>query len=70
VRFSLPDARPAALEVMDVAGRRLVSRRLDAMDRGPHTLDLATTGGFSPGIYWVRLQHADHALTRKVCVIR
>jgi hypothetical protein len=48
VRFSLPDARPAALEVMDVAGRRLVSRRLDADGRGPHTLDLASAAASAP----------------------
>jgi hypothetical protein len=40
------------------------------MDPGPHTLDLASARGFSPGIYWVRLHHAERALTRKACVIR
>ena len=70
VRYSLPDARPATLEVLDVAGRRVIARRLDMAEAGWRTLDIESARGWRPGIYWVRLLHEGRALTRKACVIR
>ena len=68
VRFELPDARDASLEIFDVAGRRLESRDVGALGAGPHTQELSR--GLSPGMYWVRLCWADVRLSRKAVVLR
>ena len=68
--FVLPDARPARLEAMDLAGRRIVSVDVGALGPGPHRVSLAAGGAWKPGIYFLRLQHPDGVITRKVCVLR
>jgi len=70
VRFSLPDARAARLEVLDVAGRLVLSRDVGALGAGPHALDLGRGQVWKPGIYWLRLTHPQQTLTRRACVIR
>src|SRR5206468_2157469 len=50
VTFVLPDARPARLEVLDLAGRRLLAR--DVSHAGEHVEQL---GALAPGVYVVRV---------------
>jgi hypothetical protein len=58
VRFSLADHRPARIEVMDVAGRRVISREVGEMGPGEHEVRLETR--LSAGLYLVRLRQ-DHS---------
>jgi hypothetical protein len=67
IRFALPRARPASLELMDVSGRRLVARAVGDLGAGSHTLDLAR--GLRAGIYLVRLSQGDERITSKVAVL-
>ena len=58
---------PARLELLDVAGRRLVEREVSSFGAGRHAVDLATGRTLSPGLYFVRLTHgADVRMTRVV----
>ena len=67
VRFSLPDAGPAKLELFDVGGRRAAVRDVGAMGAGAHAVDVTPGGAVAPGLYLVRL--TQHALTRSVRVV-
>ena len=70
VGFTLPDAQAASLELYDVSGRQL--ERHDVGPRGIGRHDVWVAGGraLEPGIYWVRLTHADGVRTAKVAVMR
>jgi len=69
VRFVLPDSRPANIEVIDIAGRRLVSVPVGPLGPGQHQLDLSGSLSWRPGIYLLRLRHPEREITRKVCVL-
>ena len=70
VRFTLPDDRPASLELVDVSGRAL--RRIDvgSLGAGAHGVDLAAGHAPEPGVYLVRLIQGGRSLTRRACVVR
>jgi len=68
--FTLPDARPAALELFDIAGRRVLSRDVGSLGAGSHMLGLRPAAPLVPGLYLLRLRTADHALSRRVIVTR
>lgn len=67
--ITLPDAAPARLSVVDVAGRVVAVRELGALGAGIHRVDL---GGarLSPGLYVARLEHAGRTLTARLTVLR
>jgi predicted lipoprotein with Yx(FWY)xxD motif len=67
VRFSLPTAAPARLELLDVAGRRIASREVDS---GQHTLDLGAGQHLAPGLYLVRLTQGANTRVTRVAVLR
>ena len=67
ISFSLPDAAPATVEVLDVTGRKVADDEVGGLGAGEHALRHA---GLPPGLYLVRLVHAGRALTRRVCVLR
>ncbi len=69
VRFTLPNAAPATLDVLDVTGRRVVSRDLTGLGEGTHQVDLRGMR-FAPGAYFVRVHQAGHIATRRVSVVR
>src|SRR5206468_3627188 len=70
VSFSLPDARRARLELLDLSGRRLCGVEVGELGPGVHVVDLARAGMPPAGIYWVRLAHVERALLSRVAVIR
>jgi len=67
-RFTLPDARPARLELLDLAGRRV--RSLEAGGAGAHAERFDDLGNLAPGVYLLRLSHAGAVRTARVAVIR
>ncbi|MBI5709213.1 MAG: T9SS type A sorting domain-containing protein [Candidatus Eisenbacteria bacterium] len=69
VTFTLPNADPARIEIVDATGRRVSSRQVGAMGVGQHQLDLRRER-FAPGIYWVRLVQGDRMFTAKAAVVR
>lgn len=70
VRFSLPDAARARLEVADIAGRRWASREVGVMGPGDHVLAVTAPGALPPGVYFVRLSRGGQSLVKRVSVIR
>jgi hypothetical protein len=70
VAFSLPDAKPAQLELFDVAGRRVLSRPVGALGPGLHVLRLGGDRRIAPGIYMIRLTAGERRLRAKAVVVQ
>jgi len=70
VAFSLPDDRPAMLELLDVTGRRMVRRDLAGLSAGRHFMRLDEGVQIAPGVYFVRLTHAGRVLKARGAVVR
>jgi hypothetical protein len=69
VRFALPDAAPARLELFSVSGRRVSAQDVGALGAGPHALNLAGGKALPPGLYLVRLSRAGLTLTTRAVVL-
>ena len=70
VAFTLPDASQARIELMDLAGRRLVVRDLGGLGRGSHVVSLPEVRTLPAGVYLVRLSQGGRSLTRRGVVIK
>lgn len=70
VEFALARSGPASLELLDVAGRRVVGREVGQLGAGPHSVDLAAGRRLVEGVYIVRLSQDGRASTTKAAVIR
>ena len=70
VEFALRDASVARLELMDVAGRVLISKPVGTLGPGAHALDLSQGGALRPGIYFVRLTQGGSEATARAAVLR
>jgi hypothetical protein len=70
VAFALPTGAPARLELMDIGGRRLLSREVGSLGAGRHTVNLAQGHHVAAGIYWVQLAQGDQLQSVRVAVIR
>jgi hypothetical protein len=70
VAFSLPDAEPARLELLDLAGRRLIVRDVGSLGQGSHVLALTEGRTIAPGLYVIRLSRSGGSLTARAIVLR
>jgi hypothetical protein len=70
VSFVLPKADPARLELLDVGGRRILSREVGALGPGPHEVELGRAEEFPSGIYFVRLSQGIHTRVERAVVAR
>jgi hypothetical protein len=70
VAFSLAEAGDATLELLDLAGRRVIARRLTGLPAGNHVLSLDADRPLAAGVYLLRLTQAGHSVTRKAVVAR
>jgi hypothetical protein len=70
VDFTLALADPARLELVDVAGRRIVDRAVGGLGTGRHVVDLAAGHSLAPGIYMVRLTQGPHSRVARAAVVR
>lgn len=70
VAFSLRDASVARFELVDVAGRVLISRQVGMLGPGAHSLDLLEGGALRPGIYFMRLTQGGSEVRARAVVIR
>ena len=68
--FALPDDAPAVLRVLDVTGRRVLTRDVGSLGAGRHTLRLGHARELRAGIYWLHLDRKDRALLAKAIVLR
>jgi hypothetical protein len=70
VDLSLPDGGPARLDVLDIAGRRVISRAVGELGAGDHSVVLAAPGALTPGMYVLRLTRGGDVRVARVAVIR
>lgn len=69
VVFELPSLSPAVLELLDVSGRRVVSRSVHGLGIGRHSVPLGAGRRIPPGVYLVRLAQGAHVSVRRVVVL-
>jgi hypothetical protein len=70
VRFSLPSNAPARVDLLDIAGRRVLTREIVAPGPGPASTDLAEGRRIAPGMYFLRLRQGTLVATRIACVLQ
>lgn len=70
VAFTLPNALPATLELLDVTGRRLAAREVGELGAGEHLVRLDEASSLHPGIYWVQLLQGGRRLLARGAVVR
>jgi hypothetical protein len=68
VWFTLPSRERAVLEVMDIAGRRVLRREVGSLGPGRHLVDLSASLR-APGLYFLRLAQGGQLLRARVAVI-
>lgn len=67
--FSLATREPARIELLDVAGRRVLARELTGLDPGNHLLELGSGVRLPAGIYLVRLKQGTRSVTGKAAIV-
>jgi len=70
VAFALPAAGSARLDVLDVTGRRVLSRDVGALGPGRHAVRLDDGAHLAPGVYLIRLTREGRALRARGVVTR
>jgi len=70
VVFTLPDESPARIELLDLAGRRLLTRDLAGLGPGSHVVGLPETRTLPAGVYLVRLTQGRRSVTTRAAVVR
>ncbi|MGE5175876.1 MAG: PQQ-dependent sugar dehydrogenase [Hyphomicrobiales bacterium] len=70
VRFVLPHAHAATIEVFDVQGRLVARREVGALGPGSHAITLNGRGALASGVYLVRLSQGGRSLTTRTVVLR
>lgn len=70
VTFELPDGRPAALQMVDCAGRVVREETVRVAGGGRGRADLGAGRRLAPGVYWLRLCQGDHNVERRITVVR
>ena len=70
VAFTLPDAAPARLDLLDVAGRRVATREVGSLGGGRHAVDLTAGAPLAPGLYLVRLTQGASVRVTRVVVLK
>jgi VCBS repeat protein len=70
VAFTLADDSPATIEVLDLAGRRVLRREVGALGAGRHVASLGSNAHLAPGAFVMRLRQAGRTLTARGVVVR
>jgi hypothetical protein len=70
VGFSLSASERVGLEVLDLAGRRVLARDEGVRGAGAHLIDVTQGRSLAPGLYFVRLTAGSRTLRAKAIVLR
>ena len=70
VAFTLVDASPARLELLDVAGRVVLSRDVQGSGPGERAIELAGGGRLAQGIYFLRLRQGTSEARARAAIVR
>ena len=69
VHFTLASAAPAQIELLDVSGRRIVSREVGSLGAGQHAVDLGDGPHLAAGLYLVHLRQGPRSRVERVIVL-
>jgi hypothetical protein len=69
VRFTLPVAGDARLELVDVAGRSVRAREVGSLGAGQHVVSLAEGPRIRPGLYFLLLTQGPNRKAVRVTVL-
>jgi hypothetical protein len=58
------------LELIDLSGRRVAQRRIEATSPGAMTVEMAPESRLAPGLYFIRLTQGERSLLRRGTVVR
>ena len=70
VAFTLPDASPARIDVIDLAGRRVLGRDLAGLGPGSHVVSFPEAATLPAGVYTIRLSQAGRSVAARSIVMR
>jgi hypothetical protein len=70
VQYALAGAGAATLELIDVAGRRVLSEDLGAPGPGSYELSFGPRSSPGAGVYWLRLRQGGQTVTRSLVLTR
>ena len=69
VSFTLASSEEATLDLVDVSGRLVLSRKVGNLGAGTHRIDLSSTrNGVEPGLYFLRLVQGARVATTRVAI--
>lgn len=68
VSFALPASGAARLELIDLAGRRVVERDLSGLGAGSHQITIDRARDLSPGMYFLRLTQEGRSVSRRIVI--
>jgi hypothetical protein len=70
VWFTLASRASATLELIDIAGRRVLRRQVGDLGPGPHQVTLRASPGLRSGLYFLRLIQNDRVLSARLVLMR
>lgn len=68
--FTLATASPARLELLDLAGRRVLTHDPGAPGAGRHLVEIPRASSLAPGLYVLRLIQDGKSVARRVTLLR
>ena len=68
--ITLEEDGPARLDLLDVEGRVIGTRRVESFTAGPHDVELASASSLSPGVYFLRLRQGAREVRAKAAIVR
>ena len=69
VAYALDRTGSAALELVDVSGRRVLQRDLGLVSPGRHESRMSRPADLPAGVYWLRLTQAGRHVTRRMVLL-
>jgi hypothetical protein len=69
LRFRVPSKAPVAIDVISVAGRRVLSRRIDPAAAGDQSMRLEGLRGLSAGVYAVVVTQEERRASTRLVVL-
>ena len=70
VVLSLPRRAPARLHVLDIAGRRIVTREVGSLGPGTHSLRMGELDRLPAGVYMMRLEQGGESVSGRMVRVR
>jgi hypothetical protein len=67
--ISLEDDGPVSVEILDLAGRRLLARTLTGLPAGRHSVFMERPTGLRAGVYLLRVSQSGRSSTRKLALV-